>query len=70
MLFTPKTVDTVMSAFTKTIADRKEVGHRNNASAADKEAIAAQLLADAGAHRVEASRADQLIGRLEALVSA
>ena len=70
MLFQSKTVDTVMSAFTKTIADLKEVSDRNKVNAANSERVAAQCLADAGACRVEAARADELAGCLEALVSA
>jgi hypothetical protein len=65
----PKTVDEVLGAFNKTLADLAEVKKVNADEAAQKRAEAEALLAQARSAQEEADRADDVRARFNALLN-
>lgn len=68
-LFAPKTTDSVMMVFTKTLADLEDVSRVHNQAADQRQAEADRLLAEAEVARAEAIKADRTAKRLYRLVS-
>jgi hypothetical protein len=68
--FAKKTVDGVMSAFTKTLADLEEVRTRELEEARVKRAEAERLHSEARAAELEAQRAIAVSEKLQSLVAA
>ena len=66
-MFTPS-VDKVMSVFTDTISKLETVAEKQRTKHAEKAKKAAELTVEAGNHLSEASRADNYITKLRAML--
>lgn len=68
MFFTNKTVDSVLGAFTKAIADLQEVAQQNLELSKSKQIDGLALLAQSKGHADEAIRASLIGNKLVALI--